>query len=99
MVKIIKNKAKKVLHMKWKFDCKKTECIAFLSAMICGSLTHLFALVNVMSNLDDIAQQPYGYGTGISSGRWLLSLLGDFLGKLGWSYNLPFVNGLLFCAC
>ena len=69
-----------------------------MAAMGVGSLVHLFGLVNVLHNYDDIAQQPKGYGTGISSGRWLLSLLGDSAEWLGGNYNLPVVNGLLFLA-
>ena len=74
------------------------EGIAAMAAMGVGSLVHLFGLVNVLHNYDDIAQQPKGYGTGISSGRWLLSLLGDSAEWLGGNYNLPVVNGLLFLA-
>lgn len=69
---------------------------AWAAAMLCGVLTHGFALVTVLHNNDDIGQQPYGYGTGISSGRWLLTILGDFVQDNGFGYNLPLVNGLLF---
>lgn len=77
---------------------KTAEGISIASAMGVGSVVHLFGLVNVMHNYDDIAQQPRGYGTGISSGRWLLSLMGDFAEWLGGNYNLPLINGLLFLA-
>lgn len=70
--------------------------IAVAAAMGVGTVTHLFGLVNILHNYDDIAQQPSGYGTGISSGRWLLSQLGDCAHWLGGNYNLPLVNGLLF---
>lgn len=53
-------------------------------------------LVNVLHNYDDIAQQPRGYGTGVTSGRWLLSIMGDFCDAIGGNFNLPTVNGLLF---
>ena len=43
--------------------------IAVAAAMGVGTVTHLFGLVNILHNYDDIAQQPRGYGTGISSGR------------------------------
>jgi len=72
--------------------------ISIAAAMGVGSVVHLFGFVNVLHNYDDIAQQPRGYGTGISSGRWLLSLLGDSAEWLGGNYNLPLVNGLLFIA-
>lgn len=77
---------------------KTPEGMAVIGAAISGLLTHGFALVNVMHNIDDIGEQPYGYGVGITSGRWLLSLLGDFFRALGGSCNLAFVNGVLFLA-
>ena len=70
--------------------------VAIKSAIVCGVLTHMFALVNVLHNYDDIAQQPSGYGTGITSGRWFLTVFGDLCQFLGGNYNLPFVNGILF---
>jgi len=77
---------------------KKAEYVSFSAAFFCGILTHAFGLVNTLHNYDDIAQQPKGYGTGITSGRWLLSLMGDIAEWLGGNYNLPLVNGLLFIA-
>lgn len=82
--------------MKRKKDYKTPEWTAVRAALIAGTITHLFGLVNVLHNYDDIAQQPRGYGTGITSGRWLLSLLGDFVEINGGNYNLPLINGLLF---
>lgn len=67
-----------------------------MAAALSGAVTHLYGLVNVLHNYDDIAQQPKGYGTGVTSGRWLLSLMGDFAERIGGGYNLPTVNGLLF---
>ncbi len=69
---------------------------ATLAALGSGVLVHMFGFVNVLHNYDDIAQQPRGYGTGVTSGRWLLSLLGDCFNAIGGNYNLPFLNGLLF---
>lgn len=69
---------------------------ALMAALGVGTVVHLFGLVNILHNYDDIAQQPRGYGTGISSGRWLLSQLGDCAEWMGGNYNLPAVNGLLF---
>lgn len=75
----------------------KPELWGALGAMVSGLAAHGFALVNILHNYDNILQQPRGYGAGITSGRWLLSLLGDFLDRfLDLSYNLPLVNGLLF---
>lgn len=70
--------------------------IAFLGAMAAGLTTHLFGIVNVLHNQDDIAQQATGYGTGVTSGRWFLTLLGDFCNILEGNHNLPFLNGILF---
>lgn len=76
---------------------KKTPPLtAFLSASVFGVFAHLFGLVNIMHNYDDIAQQPGGYGTGITIGRWLLSILGDFSDKIGVGYNLPYLDGIVF---
>ena len=83
-------------EMKEKWDVRSPFWTTFFAALAVGMLTHLFGLVNVLHNYDDIAVQPEGYGTGVTSGRWLLSLLGDFVEKLGGNYNLSFVNGLLF---
>lgn len=71
---------------------------AVLAAFIAGFLVHHFGLVNVLHNIDDIGQFPYGYGTGIMSGRWLLTILGDFLQSIGGNYNLPYANGLMYLA-
>lgn len=70
--------------------------LAAIAAFVCGICIHLYALVNNLYNCDDIAQQPKGYGTGITSGRWLLTLLGDFFDYWGGNYNLPLINGVLF---
>lgn len=83
--------------MKRKIDYRRPECLAAAAALICGVIAHSFALFNSIHNYDDILQQPTGYGAGITLGRWLLTLLGDFFTKiLGLGYNLPMVNGLLF---
>ena len=74
---------------------KKAEMVALKSTFVIGVITHLFALTNVLHNYDSVGLQPYGYGTGLESGRWLLSLLAwraiDWFGQ----YNLPMINGLL----
>lgn len=77
---------------------KDTAAIAVLTAFFFGLLIHLFGLVNVMHNNDDIWQLPMGYGTGISSGRWLLTILGDQLMRWGLGYNITVINGVLFLA-
>lgn len=82
--------------MKPESNFMKPERVAVVAAALSGAVTHLYGLVNVLHNYDDIAQQPKGYGTGVTSGRWLLSLLGDFAERMGGGYNLPTVNGFLF---
>ena len=73
-----------------------SSSIAFLFAFLGGFFTHLFALVNLINNHDNLNNQPFGYGAGVSSGRWLLQYLGEFFTKIGIGYNLPFVSGVLF---
>lgn len=76
---------------------KKTPAwTAFLAALMAGALTHMFALVNVLHNFDDIANQPGGFGGGLSLGRWFLEITGQLALKTGLNYNLPFVNGVIF---
>lgn len=73
------------------------EWAAILGAMISGVITHAFALVNILHNYDNILQQPKGYGAGITSGRWMLTILGDIgqnIFDLG--YNLPMINGFAY---
>ena len=73
----------------------KAEWLGMKSAFFAGVITHLFALTNVIHNYDSVGLQPYGYGTGIESGRWLLNLIAwrarDWFGD----YNIPMINGLL----
>lgn len=80
-----------------KIDFRRPEWTAAAAALACGTLAHSFALFNSIHNYDDILQQPTGYGAGITLGRWLLTVLGDFNTKvLGLGYNLPMVNGVVF---
>ena len=69
---------------------------AAVAAFGIGVVAHLYGLVTILHNYDDIAQLPYGYGTGVTSGRWLLTILGDLMDAADLGYNLPYVNGLLF---
>ena len=83
--------------MRCKLDFRRSELVAAIAALACGVTAHSFALFNSIHNYDDILQQPTGYGAGITLGRWLLTLLGDFFTKfLGLGYNLPMVNGLIY---
>lgn len=85
--------------MKWNLEqIKPPVKRAVFAAFAAGFLVHHFGLVNALHNIDDIGQFPYGYGTGIQSGRWLLTVLGDFLQAIGGNYNLPYLNGVLYLA-
>lgn len=66
------------------------------AAFLCGMVTHMFAMVNLLNNHDNMNNQPFGYGAGVSSGRWLLALLGEFSHKNDVNYNLPFYNAMVF---
>ena len=74
----------------------RPEVVAFGASLAVGFFVHLFGLVNILHNHDDIWNQPMGFGAGITSGRWLLSILGRVSQKLGLGYNLPTVNGIIF---
>lgn len=80
----------------WAKAKKQPWFAAWVSALGTGLLVHLFGLLTVLQNCDNIAEQPQGYGAGITSGRWLLELLGNLDQWLGLNYNLPLLNGLLF---
>ena len=60
-----------------------------------GILAHFYVLANILQNHDSIAMAPKGYGTGITSGRWFLTVLGQWIEKLGGNYNLPYFNGII----
>ena len=70
--------------MKWKCEFHRSELTATAAALVCGVIAHSFALFNSIHNYDDILQQPTGYGAGITLGRWLLTVLGDFFHKSPW---------------
>ena len=72
------------------------EYVAGISGFLFGVLMHLFGLVNVIHNSDDIFHHPIGYGAGVSSGRWMLTILGEFLKSQNLNYNLGLINGLIF---
>lgn len=83
--------------MSLKINYKGPEWAAAFSAMISGVAAHAFGLVNILHNYDNILQQPKGYGAGITSGRWLLEILGDLNDAfIELNYNLPTMNGLFF---
>lgn len=67
----------------------------YLATAIFGTLSYLYLFVNNISNNDMIACLPKGYGTGVTSGRWLLHLLGTVVDRIWGTYNVPIFNGLL----
>lgn len=75
---------------------KSVENMCLLTTFFIGFATHLFGFVNVLHNYDDIAVLPAGSGTGITSGRWFLTILDRIFSKIGITYNLPYVNAILF---
>ncbi len=77
---------------------KKPWYVAALFSFSCGLFIHLFGLVNVLHNHDSIYRVPTGYGSGIPSGRWFLTVLGDLNKSLFGGYNLAWFNGVLFIA-
>lgn len=72
----------------------KVVLLTFFSAF----MIHLFGIVNVLHNYDDISVVR-GYGVGLSSGRWGLQLLGDLSIKVLGCFNLSYFNGIIFLLC
>lgn len=73
------------------------ERAAFWAAIVSGMAAHAFGLVNILHNYDNILQQPKGFGAGVTSGRWLLTVLGEFCqNTLDLGYNMPVPKGLAF---
>lgn len=93
--RILENREKRIVdHTKIK---QSSEYQAATAALIGGCCAHAFGLVNILHNYDNILQQPKGFGAGITSGRWLLQLLGDFFQDiLDLGYNTPVLNGLVY---
>lgn len=71
---------------------------AMIVTFVFGIVVHLFGLLNTMHNHDDINNQPTGFGTGVESGRWLLTMLGKTVQRITGNYSLTWFNGVLFIA-
>ena len=84
--------------MEWKKYLRRPEGAAAASAFLCGLLVHCFGLVNMLHNYDNIIVNPQGYGTGVSSGRWFLTIVGDAVQKIVGNYNMTWFNGVMFIA-
>lgn len=67
----------------------------FISAILVGLLSHGYMLANKLPNYDDIACMINNYGTGIESGRWMLSVLGTIVRKTIGNYSIPWFNGII----
>lgn len=84
---------------KYKQLMQKPFWFTTIITFFAGTAIHLFGLVNVLHNYDDISVQPFGVGTTLSSGRWLLEIFVKmFQGRLKGNYNLPYFNGIIFIA-
>lgn len=69
---------------------------AAAAAFVFGLFVHMFGLVNIMHNYDNIST-PIGFAVGITSGRWFLEFLGKIVAKfLVGGYNLSWFNGVVF---
>ena len=69
---------------------------AALLTFVSGFFIHLFSLVNILHNYDDITYFGTRYGTGMESGRWALTYIGDIFGKIwGWP-NASYLHGIVF---
>ena len=66
-----------------------------LATAIFGTLSYLYLFVNNINNNDMIVCLPEGYGTGLSSGRWGLYLLGEVTRRVWGVYNVPVFNGVI----
>ena len=74
---------------------KKPKYTAFLVAVLFGFLIHLFGLLTIVHNYDDIAVNPAGFGSSVQSGRWGLGVLGGVFHIIFGTYNIPFLYGVL----
>ncbi len=66
----------------------------FLWTVIFGLMSHILIITNIIRNHD--SARIKGYGAGITSGRWFLTVLGEFIEKIKWgNYNLAGPNAFL----
>lgn len=77
---------------KYKSISKRSK-ITFGSTFLIGLFAHLFYLMNILNNYDSVVWIPRGYGDGVQSGRWALTILGEVIGKIWGDYNIPVFNG------
>lgn len=70
----------------------------FLCAFLAGLAAYGFAMLNILNNQDNLANTPGGYGYGVTSGRWFLEALANFVRAVWGTDTLPLFNGLLSVA-
>ena len=73
----------------WK-RISKSFWLAFLSACLIGTITHLYMFTNLLLNHDS-ATQLYTSNDVLSSGRWAL----EYLSVFSTCFQLPVVTGLI----
>lgn len=88
-------KIKQLRHRLYDFLRSRQTRLCFLATAIFGALAYLYLFVNNINNNDMIACLPEGYGSGITSGRWGLYLLGKLTGEIWGSFNVPVFNGVI----
>lgn len=79
----------------WRADIVARFRLVFCVTFFTGVWAYGFVITNVLHNYDSIVMTPGGYGTGIASGRWFLTVLGKFIGKYWGNYTLPLFNGMI----
>lgn len=84
-----------MIHKKLHEYKKTSSATAFLAALICGLIVHLFGMVTIFHNYDDVCVQPCGVGSTLTSGRWFLWLLEHLGLHTTWNFNLPWLNSLV----
>ena len=84
------------METKLKKYFKDSRWFAAIFTFIAGLMIHLFGLINVLHNHDNIHIQPTGYGWGIESGRWFLTVLGNFFNRIFLGFNLSWLCGVGF---
>ncbi|WP_027701159.1 glucosyltransferase domain-containing protein [Metaclostridioides mangenotii] len=85
----------KEIYQVKEFIKDKSTVYCFFSSIFFGLLSYLYFFVNNLYNHDSITNTPKGYGAGASSGRWFLSVMGDFVEDNWGNYNIPLFNGIL----
>lgn len=77
------------------FIKSKNVLYCFISSLFFGVLSYLYLFMNNLHNWDNMYNTPAGYGAGTSSGRWFLTLIGEFIHKVWGKYNVPLFNGIV----